>query len=78
MLKLILIICLPIFIASCSPTKQEVLDKCITQANETFSKDAGLEKTVFVGACVKSHGYTLTSACRSDAPVAKFAANCYE
>ncbi|CAN1520837.1 hypothetical protein MCEKH45_01099 [Methylophilaceae bacterium] len=76
--KLILLACLTIFITSCSPSKQEVLDKCITQSNETFAKDAVYVKIAFVEGCVKSHGYKLISDCERRAAIAKFSADCYD
>ena len=58
---LLVLLLLPmIILIGCSKTKQEIFDKCLLQANQTFPTDLS-QKSMFFQGCMAEYKYTFNA-----------------
>ena len=82
MIKIGIIFLLLILIIGCAKTKEQVAEKCLLEANQTFDKDL-FDKIEFFNSCMLENQYHYTGGkdkCReySEAGVEKLFSYCYE
>jgi hypothetical protein len=79
MKKLILIVLIPFLIASCGKSKEDIFDKCLTQANETWSKEKIYNKELQVRGCMAGYGYKFIGMHTEEiCPALFLSSNCYK
>ena len=77
-LLLLIILLLPmIFLVGCSKSKQEIVDKCLLQANQTFPTDT-TQKSMFFQGCMVKYKYAFNAHnCDKDKQVHMLSGICY-
>ena len=74
---LILLLMLMIILIGCSKSKQEILDKCLVQANQKFPNDLPQKSKLFQG-CMAENRYAFNPhACDQDNQVNLLSEICY-
>ena len=74
---LILLLVPMIILISCSKSKQEILDKCLLQANQIFPTDM-TEKSMFLQGCMVKYKYAFnTHNCDKDKQAHMLSEICY-
>jgi hypothetical protein len=70
---------LSILIIGCGKSKQDVFDKCLTQANETWSKEKVFNKELQVRGCMAEYGYKFINSHTDEiCPALFLSSNCYK
>ena len=77
-LFLLIILLLPmISLLGCSKSKQEIVDKCLLQANQTFPTDLS-QKSMFFQGCMVEYKYAFNAhGCDKDKQVDMLSGICY-
>ncbi len=74
---LIPLLLLTITLIGCSKSKQEIVDKCLLQANQTFPTDLS-QKSMFFQGCMVDYKYAFNSKyCDKDKQVDMLSGICY-
>jgi hypothetical protein len=74
MKKLTLYALLITALTSCTESKEAVFEKCLTQANETFSEKDIATKVIVIKGCMLNYGYVRNENCEAT----PFNSICYE
>ncbi len=77
-LPLLILLILPFgLLIGCSKTKQEIVDKCLLQANQTFPTDL-TQKSMFFQGCMVEYRYAFNAhSCDKDKQVDMLSGICY-
>ena len=77
-LFLLILLILPLgLLIGCSKTKQEIVDKCLLQANQTFPTDLS-QKSMFFQGCMVEYRYAFNAhICDKDKQVDMLSGICY-
>ena len=77
-LPLLILLILPLgLLIGCSKTKQEIVDKCLLQANQTFPTDL-TQKSMFFQGCMVEYRYAFNAhSCDKDKQVDMLSGVCY-
>ena len=77
-LPLLILLILPFgLLIGCSKTKQEIVDKCLLQANQTFPTDL-TQKSMFFQGCMVDYKYAFNAKyCDKDKQVDMLSGICY-
>ena len=74
---LILLLVHMIILIGCSKSKQEILDKCLLQANQTFPSDMKQKSMLFQGCMVKYKYAFNAHNCDQDNQIHLMSESCY-
>jgi hypothetical protein len=73
-----LIIFLSVFLllGACAKSKEQIVDKCLLSANQTFATDLSLKAMFFQG-CMVENGFSFNQICDKDKTVDMLSGICY-
>lgn len=74
--KLLALSLISIALVGCGKSKEEIYDKCLTQANQTFGNDAD-SKAKLLNGCMVEHGFRWNGGCYKQDNNDMLSAICY-
>ena len=74
---IVILFCTVLMLIGCSKNKQDIVDKCLLQANQTFPADLS-QKSMFFQGCMVEYKYAFNAhGCDKDKQVDMLSGICY-